>query len=198
MTTVLQSLVQLQGWAVYCTVAALVFGETALLLGIVIPGEAAAILGGVIASRGHVSPVLMCVVVFAAAVVGDSTGFLWGARLRGAAGRGQSRRLRQGVERARRLMRCYHRRAILIGRFIPIVRTAMPDAAGAAQVPYTRFLVLSAMAAAGWASGCVLVGYVAGSFAVKVGDLVGLGVLVAACLVAGWLWHRRRTRRVRR
>lgn len=81
------------GWSVLCylvpdrsqrlvallLIAALVFGETAVFLGFVIPGETAAVLGGVLASRGRVSLPLLIIVVVAAAVTGPLIGYEIGA-----------------------------------------------------------------------------------------------------------------------
>ena len=70
---------------VYLTVGLLVFGEAAVFLGFVLPGETAVIVGGFLASRGHVNIVALCAIVVVCAIVGDSVGYLvgdkWGTRL---------------------------------------------------------------------------------------------------------------------
>ena len=64
MSLVLSGLIHLSGWVAFAVIAVLVFGETAVLLGFVLPGETAAVLGGVLAGRGHLSlPTLVAVVV---------------------------------------------------------------------------------------------------------------------------------------
>ncbi len=70
---------------VLATVAALVFGEAAVFLGFVFPGETAVLLAGFLASTGRVSVVALAVVVVVAAIVGDSVGYEVGKRLRPAA-----------------------------------------------------------------------------------------------------------------
>jgi membrane protein DedA with SNARE-associated domain len=76
----LDQLLGLNSAVVYVIVAVLVFAEDALLIGFVVPGETAAILGGVAASQGDVSLTLMCGIVVLAAITGDSTGYAVGAR----------------------------------------------------------------------------------------------------------------------
>src|ERR1700710_2914502 len=65
----------LNGPAAYGLVGLLVFGEAALFVGFVLPGETAVVLGGVLAQRHSVSLTLMCLVVVACAIIGDSVGF---------------------------------------------------------------------------------------------------------------------------
>lgn len=60
---------------VYALVALLVFAEDALFVGFVLPGETAAVLGGVVASRHHVHLSLMIAIVVAAAIIGDTVGY---------------------------------------------------------------------------------------------------------------------------
>jgi len=102
-------------------------GETAVFLGFVIPGETAAVLGGVLASRGRVSLPLLIIVVVAAAVTGPLIGYEIGRHLGGrviAARR--MRRVAGGMDRAQAVL---HRRgglAVLLGRFVAILRALMP------------------------------------------------------------------------
>ncbi|HTF09933.1 MAG TPA: DedA family protein, partial [Asanoa sp.] len=62
-------------WAVYGAVAALAFGESAAFVGLVLPGETALLLGGVVAASGRISLPLMIVLAIVAAIVGDSVGY---------------------------------------------------------------------------------------------------------------------------
>ena len=80
MGSITSGLAHLSGWAAYAVVAALVFGETAVFLGFVLPGEAAVVLGGVLASRGHVSIVWLVIIVVLAAVLGPLAGYEVGRR----------------------------------------------------------------------------------------------------------------------
>ena len=83
MSAITSELARLSGPLAYLVVAALVFGETALFFGFVLPGEIAVVLGGVLASRGRVSLPLLIVVVVAAAIIGPLVGYEigggWGA-----------------------------------------------------------------------------------------------------------------------
>src|SRR5262245_46012910 len=81
MTSPLDVLTSLPAVWVYTVVCLLVFAECALLLGFLLPGETAAILGGVTASTGHTNLALMIVLVVVAAIVGYQIGHHYGTRL---------------------------------------------------------------------------------------------------------------------
>ena len=81
----LQPLLSLHGWQAYTLVGLLVFAEAAVMLGFVFPGETAAILGGVLASKGGVDLTAIVSVVVVSAIVADSVCYAvcenWGPQL---------------------------------------------------------------------------------------------------------------------
>ena len=81
MSSIVSGLSHLSGWVAYTVIAALVFGETALFLGFVLPGETAVVIGGVLASRGHLSLATLAAVVVVAAVAGPVVGYEIGRRM---------------------------------------------------------------------------------------------------------------------
>ncbi|MEE4546583.1 DedA family protein [Streptomyces sp. V4-01] len=187
------------GLAVYCVVAALVFCEDALFFGFVLPGETAVVLGGVAASQGNVSVVVMCVVVALAAVAGDSVGYEVGRRF------GprilETRALRSHHERighAEELIRKRGPAAVFLGRFVAFFRAMMPALAGISRMPYRTFLLFNAAGGIVWGTGFTLLGYFAGSAYQKVERTAGtaVAVVVAVIVVAAFVvWHVRRRRR---
>jgi membrane-associated protein len=179
-------------------IAALVFGETAIFLGFVVPGEAAVVLGGVLASRGHVSLPLLIAVVVIAAVGGPLIGYEIGRRLgtRLFAVRALAR-LPGAVDRARAVLRDRGGAAVFVGRFVAVLRALMPAAAGAVNMPYRVFFTYNLVSGVAWGVGYSLLGYLAGSAYVAVEHAVGTGLAVAAvvvvlALVAAVAWRRHR------
>jgi membrane-associated protein len=192
----------MSGWAAIALIAALVFGETAIFLGFVLPGEAAVVFGGVLASRGHVwMPVLIGVVVVCAVagpLVGYEVGRRMGDRLFTAR---RLSRISGQLERARVALRDRGALAVFGGRFVAVVRALMPAAAGAAEVPYRVFAISNLISGIAWGVGYSLLGYLAGSAYGVVERTVGAGLAIAVAvlivgLVAIWAWrrHRRLTR----
>ncbi len=70
----------LHGWPVYLLITALGFAEAAVFLGLVLPGETALLLGGVLAAQGNISVVLFIALAIVAAIAGDSVGYEVGRR----------------------------------------------------------------------------------------------------------------------
>ena len=174
----------LSGWGAYLVIAALVFGETAVFVGFVLPGEIAVVLGGVLASRGHLSLPLLIVIVVIAAITGPIVGYeigrRMGDRLFEARGLGK---VQGGMHKARRFLRERGGVAVLAGRFVAIVRALMPAAAGAAGVRYRSFTLHNILGGVIWGVGYSLLGYLAGSAYAVVARRVGTGLAVAVAAV---------------
>jgi membrane-associated protein len=203
MTGFLDRLLNLHGAVVYLLVAAFVFTEDALFVGFVLPGETAAVLGGVAASRGHVSLALMLFAVVAAAIVGDSVGYEVGRRLGPRLLRmSLLQRRQQRLDDARRFLARRGGTAVFFGRFVAFFRAVMPALAGVAAMPYRRFLTYNAAGGLVWGTAAVLLGYLAGNSYATVEKVAGQGaaVVVAALVVVALVArhvHRRYTKRAR-
>jgi membrane-associated protein len=146
----------------YLAVPGLAFLETGAFVGLVVPGETAVLVGGVAAERGEVALVPLIGMVWAAAVAGDVVSFLLGRRL----GRRflvvHGPRLRVDAARLARVERFYDRhggKAILVGRFVGLVRAVSPFLAGSSGLRLRRFLPYSVAGALVWAAAFTLVGY---------------------------------------
>ncbi|WP_395694756.1 DedA family protein [Nocardioides sp.] len=180
-------------------IALLVFGEAALFVGFVLPGETAVLLGGLLASQGHLDIVTLVVVVVVSAVVGDSVGYEVGKR---AGPRilqlGVLHRHRARIEDAQEMLRRRGGPAVFLGRWTAFFRAVMPGIAGLSRMPYRTFVVWNALGGLAWGVTFCLVGYFAGASYQRVATTIGegaaalLGLLVVAALVT---WHVRRRRR---
>ena len=198
LTSIVSGLAHLSGWVAYALIVALVFGETAVFLGFVLPGETAVVIGGALASRGHLSLATLSAVVVAAAVTGPMVGYEIGRRMgdRLFAARAL-RRMPGGPQRARTVLRDRGALAVLLGRFVAFVRAVIPAAAGAVRVPYRTFLLYNVIGGIVWGVGYCLLGYLAGSAYSAVESRVGTGLAVAVAVavvaaVAVWVVRRRR------
>lgn len=176
------------GPTVYALCGLLVFGEAALLLGFVIPGETAALVGGALASFGNVSLPVMLAVIVVAAVVGDSVGYEVGRHLGPWLLRRRPLRDRSGVESATRLVGRYGGPAVFLGRWVALARALVPGIAGMGGMRYRTFLLYNAAGGIAWGTTFVLVGYVAGKSYERVAGAIGTyAALVVAALVVGAL-----------
>ncbi len=184
-------------WA-YVVVGLFVFAEDAIFVGFVIPGETAAVIGGVLAGTAHLDVWTMIGVVVLAAIVGDSVGYEVGARY------GvrilDSQRLakhRHRLVRAEDLLRTRGGVAVFLGRWVAFFRAVMPALAGTARMPYRTFLPWNALGGFAWGVTFVLIGYFAGNSYKKIEAYVGRGAAIAVAVivigaVAFWVIRRRR------
>ena len=121
---------------VYVVVGLLVFAEDAIFVGFVLPGETAAVLGGVDASRDHVNIVAICAVVVVAAVLGDSVGFEigkhFGPRILGIK---VLHKHRHKLDNARDLLARRGGWAVFLGRFVAFFRAVMDKSIKPVQTP---------------------------------------------------------------
>jgi membrane protein DedA with SNARE-associated domain len=181
----------------YALVAGLAFLETGAFVGLIAPGETAIVLGGVVAAQGEVNLFAVLAIAWVAAALGDLVSFVLGQRL----GRRFLHRHgpRIGVTRPRlcRVERFYGRhgaKAILLGRFVGVVRAVSPFLAGASGLKLRAFLPWSIIGTAVWAATFTLAGYAFHrSFSEAAGALThgALALAVAAALTLAWRAHRR-------
>jgi membrane protein DedA with SNARE-associated domain len=180
----------------YALVGGLAFLETGAFVGLVAPGETAIVLGGVVAAQGQISLPAVLAVAWAGAALGDFASFLLGRRLgrRFLLARGPS--LGVTAPRLDRVERFYDRhgaKAILIGRFIGLVRAVSPFLAGASGLRLRAFLPWSILGTGVWAAAYTLVGYAFhASFASAAHALTygALGLAVVAALALALRAHR--------
>jgi membrane-associated protein len=198
MSSLLERLLAVPTWTVLLVVGLVVFAEDALFVGFVLPGETAAILGGVAARLGHVPVTAVFAVVAVAAVVGDSVGYEigrhFGPRILGLRVL-ESRRPQ--LDRAQDLLARRGGPAVFLGRWVAFFRAVMPALAGSARMRYPVFLAFNAAGGITWAAVTVGVGYLAGASYARVEKLVGRGsalVVAVVVLTAIIIWRVRRHR----
>ncbi len=185
MSSVVDHILSAPSGVVYALVGLLVFAEDALFVGFVLPGETAAILGGVVASQHHASLTAILTIVVAAAIVGDTVGYEigrhFGTRILNIR---MLRRHRHRLSDAQRFLAHRGGWAVFFGRFTAFFRAVMPALAGTARMPYPRFLAFNAAGGVIWGTGAVLVGYLASNSYQTVEKTVGRGVAVAVAVIA--------------
>jgi membrane-associated protein len=142
----------LAGWVGYTALSAVVFAETGLLLGFFLPGDSLLFTVGVVSGAGQLNIVWINAALMAAALIGDSTGFLLGRNTGPRIfTRPDSRFFKQEyVWRTHEFYERYGGKTIILARFVPIVRTFAPFMAGVSGMRYRRFLSFSVFGSIGW------------------------------------------------
>src|SRR5690348_1015266 len=145
-------------------ILAIVFAESGLFVGFFLPGDSLLFTAGLLVAGGtylHVPLWLMCLLVSVAAVAGDQFGYVFGRRFGpGLFRRPDSRLFRQeNLARGGDFFAKYGARSIVLARFVPIIRTFTPIAAGASRMHYRTFLAYNVVGGTVWASGVTVLGY---------------------------------------
>jgi membrane protein DedA with SNARE-associated domain len=164
----------------------LAMAESGLFVGLVLPGEAAMLLGGLLVFQGRADLEVMLAVACSAAIAGDSLGY-WMGRLAGP--RLERSRLGQKIgrerwQRARRYVNEKGGRAVFFGRFVGVLRALVPALAGSARLPFRKFLPYSAAGAVMWVTALIVLGSVAGRSWRLIDQWAGRASLVALVLLA--------------
>jgi membrane protein DedA with SNARE-associated domain len=159
--------------------------ETAAFAGLAVPGETAVVLGGVVAFQGRIPVAAMAAAAALGAVVGDSVGFWLGRRLgtKVLGGRLGALMGRSRVESTMKRIKAGGIRAVVLGRFVGVLRAVMPFAAGASGMAYGRFVVASVLGGTAWGVGFTLLGYLAGNSWRRVEHYVGRASTVLAVVL---------------
>lgn len=157
-----QHIIQWGGLAVIC---AIVFIETGLLVGFFLPGDSLLFTAGVFAAAGYLDLTSLLVLVTLCAIVGDQLGYAIGRKTGPLLFRREDSRFfkKAHLDRAKEFYMKHGSKAIVIARFMPIVRTFAPVVAGAAQMDYRRFTIYNIFGGALWVGGMVIAGYSLGA-----------------------------------
>ncbi len=149
----------------YLGIAFIIFAESGLLIGIFFPGDSLLFAAGLLSAAGFFSVGPLMVIVVIAAIVGDSVGYWSGMKV----GphlfkREDSRFFKQAYLRRTELFyQKYGGRAIILARFVPIVRTIAPILAGAGSMKYSTFFFYNVIGGVLWGVSMTSLGYFLGS-----------------------------------
>jgi membrane-associated protein len=181
------------GW-VYGVLFVIVFAETGLVVTPFLPGDSLLFAAGALAAAGGLNVWLLIALLSVAAVVGDAVNY--------AAGRFVGPRVFNATDRASGLHRMLNRdhlnrthaffekyggKAVVLGRFVPIVRTFVPFVAGAGAMTYATFAVYNVVGGLIWVAICTLAGYAFGTVPVVKNNfsLVALGIVFVSVIPIG-------------
>jgi membrane-associated protein len=162
---IIETLLARGGIFVYFGLIFIVFAETGLAVGFFLPGDSLLVVAGLFAAAGKLNLAILLSTLFVAAVVGDAVGYLTGARLGPRLFKRQKSLFFRPshLQKAHSFYEKYGGKTIIIARFVPIVRTFAPIVAGAASMPYRRFVVFNVVGGFLWVFSMILAGYFLGN-----------------------------------
>ena len=149
----------------YIVIAGIVFIETGLLFGFFLPGDSLLFSAGLVAAtRSDINIVILVLLVFLAAFIGDQVGYVLGRKIgRPYFQRRNSKRMQKMLAKSERFYERYGWWSVVIARYIPWVRTFVPPIAGTVKMNYYKFLTANALGALLWGTGITLAGFYSGS-----------------------------------
>lgn len=148
-------------WTAIVSVNVIVFTETGLLIGFLLPGDSLLVVTGIVAKSAEwpLLPLMLSLIV--AAVVGDTVGYWIGAKAGPAIFNRPSSRWfkREHLLAAKAYYEAHGGKTIIIARFIPIIRTFVPVVAGAARMEYRTFVTFNVVGGVSWIVSMLMIGY---------------------------------------
>jgi membrane-associated protein len=164
-------------------ICAIVFVETGFFVGFFLPGDSLLVTAGIFSAAGVIPLKWLLLPVMLCAIVGDQIGY-WIGRSAGAAlyRREDSFFFRRShLQRAHDFYAKYGGRAVILARFVPIVRTFCPPVAGASRMPYSSYLAFDIFGGAFWVGAMILGGYSLGRSIPNIGQRIHY--VIAAVIV---------------
>ena len=181
----LRELVETYGHLVYLFLFIVVFCETGLVVTPFLPGDSLLFAGGTLAGAGMLSYPAICAVLLSAAIIGDAVNFRIGKHIGPPIFQKDYRWLkRKHLQQAHELYERHGGKAIILARFLPIIRTFAPFVAGVAGMHQGRILLFNVTGALIWVFSLVSAGYFLGSqpFVQKNFSLIIYGIIVVSVM----------------
>lgn len=176
----------------YVGLFAIIFAESGLLIGFFLPGDSLLFTAGFVASQGYLDIRLLVPLCFIAAITGDAVGYAFGHKI----GRRLYERSNSRLFRKEHLLQTeaffakHGGKAIILARFMPVVRTFTPIVAGMGAMRYARFTLFNFIGAFLWAIGLGVAGFFLGSVIPDVDRyLLPIIVLIIVVSIAPSAFH---------
>ena len=152
-------------WIAYLGLFLVVFAESGLLVGFFLPGDSLLFTVGIVAGAGKLQIGPIVVMLIAASILGDGSGFLLGSTLGYRLFSNPRSKIfrREYLERTRVFYEKHGGKTIIYAKFVPIIRTFAAFIAGVGRMHYSRFLTFNVIGAIGWVPSMIGLGYLLGN-----------------------------------
>ena len=186
------------GTWVYAILFTIVFAETGFVVTPILPGDSLLFAAGALCATGDLSMTAMLALLMFAAFAGNTVNYAVGRYIGPRVFTGSFRLLNKAyLDRAHVFFEQYGGKAVVLGRFVPIVRTFVPFVAGAAQMTTGAFVLYNAVGAIAWVTLCLGAGWFFGNIPIIKNNfsLVTIGIVFVSVLpmVYEFIAHRRRS-----
>jgi membrane-associated protein len=191
----LDQIIQNFGIWTYLILFLVIFAETGLVVTPFLPGDSLLFAAGTFAALGSLNVFVLWLVMFAAAVLGDTVNYWVGNKIGPRVFEQDYRFLkREYLEQTQQFYDKHGGKTIILARFVPIVRTFAPFVAGVGTMHYTRFLTFNVIGAFLWTALFVFMGYFFGNIPFVKANfelaIVGIIAISVVPMIYEWLKHR--------
>ena len=202
----LSALAAQHAWLMFAALFMVIFAETGLVIFPLLPGDSLLFVAGTVAAASGVNIHLLALTLLIAAVLGDSVNYSIGHFI-GPKVLSHPRETRLGrwlkpeyLDRTHRFYEKYGGFTIIIGRFVPVVRTFAPFLAGVGQMRYRKFLAYNVIGGTAWVGLLTYAGYLFGNIPWVKNNLawIVLGIIVVSLLPIAFQWIKERRERKQR
>lgn len=176
----------------YLGLLVITFSESGLLIGFFLPGDSLLFTAGFLASQGYFNIIVLIILCFVGAVLGDSVGYAFGKKTGSILFVKEDSLMfkKSHLEKARMFYETHGGKTIILARFMPIIRTFAPIIAGVGTMKYAVFLFYNIIGAALWAIGLPLLGYFLGSIIPDIDKyIIPIVILIIVASIAPPIIH---------
>ena len=192
----LADLVQVWGAWIYAVLFIVIFVETGLIIMPFLPGDSLLFVAGAIAAVGGMSLETLVITLTLAAILGDALNYFIGRAIGSRVFSWKSSRFfnKESFDKTYLFFERYGPITIVVGRFLPLIRTFAPFVAGVVSMQYRRFLIYNVFGAVLWVAGLTTLGYLLGNqvWVKENFAAVALAMIVVPGIAALWLVFRKR------
>lgn len=197
----LNNLPELVQWAGLFGLAAIIFSETGLLVGVFLPGDSLLVTAGLLAARGYLNVYALAPLLTVAAICGNSVGYFIG-RASGPRIFSRENSLffnKKHAIRAHEFYEKYGRKTIVLAQFMPVIRTFAPVVAGVGGMRFRQFITFNIMGAVLWIWSMVAIGFFLGSYIPGIDQHIEIVIVIVIFIsILPGLISAYRTRRAKR
>jgi len=161
----ISNLPDLVQWAGLFGIAAIIFSETGLLVGVFLPGDSLLVTAGLFAAKGFLNIYALLPVLLAAAICGNSVGYFIGRTTGPRIFRRENSLFfnKKHAIRAHEFYEKYGRKTIVLAQFMPVIRTFAPVIAGVGGMRFRQFIAFNIIGAISWIGSMLGIGYFLGN-----------------------------------
>ncbi len=181
----------------YLGVGIIVFAESGLLLGVILPGDSLIFLAGLLASRGYFNIVALIVVILATAIIGDNTGYFIGKKLGRKVFTVKNSFIfnQENLQKTEAFFEQHGTSTFLLQRFLPIIRAFAPLLGGVGKMRYRTFFLVDLAGCILWSAGVTLLGFFLGSVVPNIDSYILpliLGIIVISLIPTAIAYKKRK------